>query len=182
MSTDRTLSICAILVSVLALCISLWQGVVAREHNRLSVSPKLIGTPALEGKGGKNGLYLSNVGLGPAIVQQAKLVVNEREFDFTKNPWPEILSVVGVERLCFSTSWLPVGSTVKSQEVVSLLSVTRADLGACYLEAMKLISGNEIAIEIKYESMYGEPSAISNIVSLGKKDFNFSKLIGAEAN
>lgn len=40
----------------------------AQKHNRVSVAPLLQLTPYAEGKTGKNGIYLSNVGLGPAVI------------------------------------------------------------------------------------------------------------------
>ncbi len=177
MVTDRILSISAISISALALIVALWQGVVSREHNRLSVKPTILVASALEGKGGKNGIYISNAGLGPGIINKAILIVNNLEFDLTKNSWPTILKQIGLQPICFSQSWLPVGSTIIASEEVALIKVTRADLGACYLEAVKLVSKNSVEIKIEYESMYGEVFLYSNIATLGKDDFNFSKMI-----
>lgn len=182
MKTEKIVGACAIFISVLALMVSIWQGMVAREHNRLSVTPKLISTPQLEGKGGKNGIYLSNVGLGPAFIQKAYLRVNGKQYNLGANPWPHALEEVGLKSLCFATSWLPSGAALKSQEEVALIAVTRADLGACYLEAMKLISSNEISINIIYESMYGVSGEVNSDVSLGRNDFNFSKLVMPDTN
>ena len=178
MSSDKILSVCAIIISVIALFVSIWQGVVTREHNKLSVKPNFLVAPILQGKGGKNGIYLSNAGLGPGIISEAKLVINDEEFDLKKNSWPEVLKKINIKPICFSTSWLPAGSALKSSKEVPLISITRGDLGACYIEVMKLIVNNDLKIKINYSSMYGEQDVILTNVSMEKDDFNFSKMLG----
>ena len=137
MSSDKIVSFCAIVISVIALFVSIWQGVLTREHNKLSVKPNFLIAPVLEGKGGKNGIYLSNAGLGPGIISDAKLIINDEEFDFKKNPWLDVFKKINVKPICFSTSWFPAGSALKSSEEVPLISMTRADLAACYMEVIK---------------------------------------------
>jgi hypothetical protein len=56
----------AVLISIIAAVFAWKQVEISRTHNQLSVMPILQITPYLEGKGGRNGLYLSNDGLGPA--------------------------------------------------------------------------------------------------------------------
>ena len=182
MKSEKIVNFCAILVSVIALTVSIWQGVVTREHNRLSVKPNFLVTPMLEGKGGKNGIYISNAGLGPGIITGAKLIVNNEEFDFKKNVWPDILIKLGVAPICFATSWLPNESALMASEEKSLISITRADLGACYLEVIKLVVKNKINVEVRYKSMYGEVDILSASATISKDDFNFSKMFGINLN
>lgn len=177
LNTDRILSLSAILISAVALIVAIWQGAVSREHNRLSVKPNILLVPVLEGKGGKNGIYITNAGLGPGIIKRAILKINDTEFDLTKNTWPEILKQIGIKPICFSQSWLPVGSTIMAAEEVALIKVTREELGACYLEAVKLITKRSIKITIHYLSMYKEDFTYSGSTVLDKDDFNFSKMI-----
>lgn len=97
--------------AVLALCISVfaaffaWKQVeVAQVHNRLSVAPLLHITPYAEGKTGRNGLYVANVGLGPAVITEFS--VKSLDFlasGFESDRWSELLVKAGINPLCFAT-------------------------------------------------------------------------------
>jgi hypothetical protein len=153
----------AVLISISA-AVFAWQQVeIGRTHNRLSVVPIIQITPYLEGKNGRNGLYLSNDGLGPAIikgfsVRSGGVVAN----GFESDRWAEILATTAANPACFATGW-PKGETALRAGVeVPLVYATKAE-GAeiCLLELVKLVGGNAIEISVDYESIYGEPKHLS---------------------
>lgn len=153
----------AVCISVLA-AVFAWQQVeLGRQHNRLSVLPLLQITPYMEGKGGRNGLYLSNDGLGPALIKGFSVVssgVTARGFESDR--WAEVLATTEANPSCFTTAW-PKGETIVRPGVeLPMVITTKADgMEACYAELIKLVGGKPIEIEVQYESIYGEKKMLS---------------------
>ncbi len=90
--------IVALFIALVALVVAIWQGVVMRRHNRLSVKPHLyfsihsaLGEPA--------GLRVTNGGLGPAIIKSFSLGVDNKWIDDTeKGGWVEASKLLGAEK------------------------------------------------------------------------------------
>jgi hypothetical protein len=100
------ISLSAVAISLFALALSWWQLEVGREHNRLSVKPLVVITPHLEGPGGRNGVYLSNQGLGPAVLKSMKVVVAGQSFEgLGKSRWKEILKAADTDPFCYALGW-----------------------------------------------------------------------------
>ncbi len=72
MTNTDIIAVSAVCVALLALVTSLWQAVIARRHNRLSVRPFILATSGVV-KNGFATLEVSNNGVGPAIIQCMKL-------------------------------------------------------------------------------------------------------------
>jgi hypothetical protein len=151
-------AVIAVLISIAAVFFAWKQVDVSQTHNRLSVVPLLQITPYLEGKAGKNGLFLSNDGLGPAIIKGFSVrsggVVAE---GFSSDRWREVIATTSANPDCFGTGW-PKGETVlKAGTEVPLVFGTRAaESDACLIDVVKLIGGKPIEISIEYQSVYGE--------------------------
>ena len=82
MSLSRKLSIEMILgifgtfIALCALGLSIWQAQATLRHNHVSVEPRLSIYFSNDAKKGKFGLYVTNNGLGPAYIDQFRLLVN----------------------------------------------------------------------------------------------------------
>ncbi len=152
----------AVPISIIAAVFAWWQVELTQKHNRLSVRPILQVTPYLEGKDGKNGLYLSNDGLGPAIIKSFTArsggIIAE---GFGADRWHELIAQTAANPNCFKTGW-PKGETaIKAGDVLPMFVVAPGEGSAlCQLELVKLVGGSAIEIEIKYESMYEESSVL----------------------
>lgn len=161
----------AVLISIFAAGFAWEQVNVSRIHNQKSVAPILQITPYMEGKGRRNGLYISNDGLGPAIikdfsVKSGSIVAN----GFSSDRWAEVLATTIANPICFATAW-PKGETViRAGTEAPLIYITNAE-GAdlCMLELIKLIGGNPIQITIDYESLYGEKLHLSGDSKISSK-------------
>lgn len=71
----------AIVISVFALVVTLWQAYVMRRHNKLSVRPLLV-TAEQEKTNGNTGYFLfelENCGVGPAIIKNFILLDGDKE-------------------------------------------------------------------------------------------------------
>jgi hypothetical protein len=82
-----------------------YQSGITRQHNELSVKPTLRFVPYLEGDGRRNGIYIANVGLGPAEVTGLKLVVAGQHYDLMeKGSHRTVLRTVKANLFCFAES------------------------------------------------------------------------------
>jgi hypothetical protein len=166
------------IAAVLALCISVaaalfaWEQVeVSRLHNRLSVAPILHVTPHAEGKSGRNGLYISNVGLGPALLKAFKVSSgSEVAQGFESDRWVELLAAADINPACFATGWPRSDTAIKAGDELPLIFLTKSEgVDGCYGELVKLIGGNGVDISITYESVYGEQKKILGSSKINSK-------------
>ena len=162
-SVQNVVAVLALVISIVA-AIFTWQQVeISRVHNRLSIAPILHVTPYAEGKSGRSGIYVSNVGLGPAIIKEFSVKAGGIVASgFESDQWPDVLTAVGTNPFCFATGWPKADSAVKAGEELLLVSITKAEgMDFCYAEAIKLIGGQGVNISIRYESIYRESRYIS---------------------
>jgi hypothetical protein len=76
------ISTLALIISVGALIVSTLQYRVVRKHYRLSVRPHVNFTFILEGgTAERNGIYLANLGLGPAIIKALSVEVGGKSYN-----------------------------------------------------------------------------------------------------
>lgn len=160
LATVRLLTTTLPLLISTAAAVFAWQQVeVGKDHNRRSVRPVLQVTPYVEGKGGRNGIYISNDGLGPAVLKGFAVgfdgqLVEKSELD----RWASVLQAHGLNALCFATAWPRSGTVLKAGVDIPLLRVTSAQgPNDCALQMLKLISDRPLDIQIDYESIYAEP-------------------------
>ncbi|MCA0177976.1 MAG: hypothetical protein LCH73_17085 [Proteobacteria bacterium] len=156
------LSVSAVAISVVALLLSWYQLDVGRRHNQLSVRPLLLLTPHLEGPTGRNGLYLSNQGLGPAILRDIRVTVGEQSFEgLGKSKWREVLIALDSDPNCFALAWPQEQSALKIGEEIALLSPTKAGILSCGVATMVLLTQRRFTVDIQYESLYGDSHTLS---------------------
>jgi len=146
---ERSTSITALIVSVFAIGLSLWQGFISREHNKLSLAPYLQVSPKLVG-GKESGLYIENAGTGTAFIKSVNINVDGKTFDLTKNSWSDLFEYIKVNPICYKKRWLKVGSAIRAGNEVVLISMTDADLPLCVLSAIKFLTTPEMRLSISY--------------------------------
>ena len=157
-SYSNIASTIALVASILAVIFSWQQNNITEEHNRLSVKPILQITPMVEGDNKRNGLYLSNVGLGPAIIKGFEVRTKSHNISgFESDKWDIVLKAVSLRADCFATGWPTDNATVKADDEIPLLSITNSDnRDRCLLEMIGLVGGEEINITVTYQSIYGD--------------------------
>lgn len=157
-------------IALLALAISLiavwftWKQVeISQTHNRLSVTPILQLTPYLEGVGKRNGLYLTNDGLGPALIKTFSVTLRgDRTEGFESDRWGEIVTSLKLTPECFGHAWPRNETTISAGVEIPLIFVTNASgKEFCFLEAVQMFGGEPILIELEYESIYGDRKTVS---------------------
>jgi len=171
---EQVVAVLAFLISIVALFFAWKQVEISQEHNRLSVTPMLKVTPYAEGKPGRNGIYLTNVGLGPAIIKEFSVRTgNVVASGLESAQWSEILTAAGINPHCFALAWPRADEAIKAGDELLLLSVTKAEgFDICLAELLKLIGGQGVNISIRYESFYGESRHVSESSQIKSKAVN----------
>lgn len=157
--TDQNwLPIAATFISMAAAFFSWQQLEVSRDHNRRSLRPVLQLTPWAEGEGGKNGLYLTNEGGGPAFLTNIEVHAGQHVFaGLGRDEWAAALNAISVNNKCFGGGWPQPATALRAGFDRELLRLKRS-VGdpACFTEMVKLAGGPGLKIAIEYESIYGE--------------------------
>ena len=74
MDCNFIISVCSIIIALAALITTIWQGLITRKHNRLSVKP--IGDILANNFEDKIDVILENKGTGPLIIKSFRAIVN----------------------------------------------------------------------------------------------------------
>jgi hypothetical protein len=161
-SPERLISLSALAVAFGALCVSFWQLDMAKQHNVLSVRPYLMVTPHLAGANGKNGLYLTNEGIGLGILTSLSVSVSGRVYaGLGKNQWPKILHDMGLEPLCFSIGWPTKVAALRPGMEIEILGKSKLFNSGCELALATFLTTKDVSIELRYTSLYEEEHKFS---------------------
>jgi len=148
---STVIAICATVIAVASLVVSVYEARATRAHNRHSVQPLLVLTTRFP-IGGTAGLRLANSGLGPAKVIGTELILDGVRFgDFSRS---------SIDQLRDKLSVRPHATTLGGQPFLNtdyeefLLSVDPYDPSQ-HREFRELIE-HRLRIEIQYSSLYDE--------------------------
>lgn len=184
MSLSRKLSIEMILgifgtfIALCALGLSIWQAQATLRHNHVSVEPRLSIYFSNDAKKGKFGLYVSNNGLGPAYIDQFRLLVNGKHItDPSLGEWPAYFKALNLNPFCFvyGTPYPKTSLRHGSEEI--LIEKKESGPIECASDVMRLVEAfPNTQIEIKYQSIYGDEFQMVHIPYLLAPKPNNQKL------
>ena len=150
MDANTVVAICATVIAVASLGVSVSESRATRKHNRLSVQP-LLGLTTIFPVGGTAGLRLTNSGLGPARITNTRLMVDGKSRgDFSRPSVDELRSDLSVRPHATTLGGHPFLDTGYEQ---FLLSVDPYD-PSLHTEFRDLIE-RHLQLEIQYDSIYG---------------------------
>lgn len=162
MSIELFLSIIATTIALAAATTTIWQGVLTRSHNRLSVKP-ILRITRVTVKGTNVKILLKNTGFGPAIINSVKYIVDgnvvEEKNSFT--PGNLALSKIGViDSIFIEYKFLAQESLSVGEEQALFKSLDAINEDE---KIARIIKGfDRLMIEIEYESIYGEWFKMNN--------------------
>ena len=151
MNANTVIAVCATVIAVASLAVSVYEARAARTHSRRSVQP-LLGLTTTFPVGGIAGLRLTNSGLGPAKITGTKITLDCRPSgDLTQ---------ASIDKLRDGLSVRPHATTLSGQPFLEtdyeefLLSVDPYDRSQ-HREFRDLVE-RRLGIEIQYASLYDE--------------------------
>lgn len=162
-----TLEGAAFVVSLVAISLTIWEGIATRRHNRLSVRPYIISrkTRDWSPKGMRYRYVLSNTGLGPAIVRELSLTVKGEKVT-GEDPAAEVVKrccgAAGLKYEVNSSSEPSPGYCLKPGEDYLLAEVFFPGLLREKEEELAKTL-DPTGIRFVVESMYGEQSVFTGV-------------------
>lgn len=161
-SLDRTLAICAILISFISLIMFVYQTNIIHNQSRLSVTPRLGFTTSISQSDtlSSYSIIIKNKGIGPAIIDAFKIIykdeIQDTELnDFIIKTYPQLKDFGDF----ILVSNLDEGSTLAPNEKVTLFSYKfKTENREKISTYIGLLNEDELPfnIEIEYSSMYNE--------------------------
>ncbi|MGC4959701.1 hypothetical protein ACLQ2P_41445 [Actinomadura citrea] len=151
MKSGDVIAICAIVVAVVSLGVSIMQGRAVRRHERNSVRP-LLQLHRVVRHSGRTGVRLVNSGLGPAIVTQSMVYLDGARV----GSWDSAIAARMQAELALQFSHVTFNETETLAPGAEkyLLSVKEYDLRT-HSHFHELID-HRIEIQIHYQSLHGE--------------------------
>jgi hypothetical protein len=149
MNASVVVAICATVIAVLSLAVSVSEARATRRHNRISVRPFLELRVGLS-QGSTAGLQLRNAGLGPAVITRTVLTLDDELLgDFGEASVSMLRSKLSV-RPAAVTFRRTILDSDYDQFLLSVESFDRTE----HAEFADLLR-HRLGLQIHYESLYG---------------------------
>jgi len=151
MSVDAITAVCAIVIAVASLAVSIIEARATRKHNRYSVKPALRIIRVKTHEDLRAGLKLRNVGLGPAVIMRTTVTLDGRDvgswdrdsFDLiveSNKPIPKFSTL-------YDNTVIPAGE----EQFLIFIDHFKEGQHAWFWELI----AHRLSIEIRYDSLYG---------------------------
>jgi hypothetical protein len=154
MKPDTVIALAATVIALSAFIVAVWQGIETRNHNRMSVMPR-IRLGFVQSEKTPIRLYMLNSGTGPAVIENFLV---RRDGKLVVSPNPEMLSG-GLAQLGLAGDFffriLYAGDTLTAGETLDIISVTLEDSTDAKVDIL-ISELRRITVECEYASIYGE--------------------------
>lgn len=152
---DRIVSMSAIFISLLTLCVFVYQTTLIHKQQRMSVLPNLqIGN---SGYGSKDfAIVMENTGVGPAIIESVQIQYGGKTFDMDL---PSFLfeHTDKLDSIRFRYSNIGPGQLIPAGRKVEILKSTGDKENAVRLtQALQSLRETDLDLKIVYRSIYDE--------------------------
>ena len=125
-STDWKMitAIAAVAISFIALFFSIYNSYRGRRHDRLSVKPWLHLYKQLH-SGGDTGFYVKNNGVGPAIITDFIIYLDNEMIEKTEeiNRWETVIDICKIPRSALHYNFIPTPFWLPPKEHIDLCSM-----------------------------------------------------------
>jgi hypothetical protein len=154
--TESLISVCAVVIAVASLTVSIVEARAVRRHDRNSVRP-ILQLHRMWNHGGRTGVRLINSGLGPAIVTHSVLRVDSESF----GSWSSAVAHRLHDELAMQFSYVTFNETevLPTGYEKYLLSVKDYDpqIHGPFTDLIR----HRVELDVHYESLYGEKFMIT---------------------
>jgi len=160
------------LIALIALCFSIDQGCETRQYYRLSTVPQIQFYAQLSTTEKDVGVYVDNVGLGPASIKSIIIGINGKYYDISSlNEVVDAAHALGLKGYPFRVRTFFKGTYIKANERCHIIIVpVKAIKNGKALEKIR-DAFSKAEIIVKYESIYGVKFTASQTSQDQKKAF-----------
>ena len=158
---DRITAVSGIFIALCALFISVWQGYLSREHNRLSVMPQLAINLDWHFEN-KSGLFVYNQGLGPARIKRVSIFLDGKLL----HPYKGLQQIgdaliasqekITEQNSLLSAHYLYPGDIIDKSEMVTFLGIPERIIKSDKVNSFNAFFAKRVQVSIEYCSFYDE--------------------------
>ncbi|HEX8922600.1 MAG TPA: hypothetical protein VF766_14090 [Pyrinomonadaceae bacterium] len=156
---ETAIGIAASVIAILAIVVSVWQGVEQRRHNRLSVKPALNFDTDSAVDGTILSVALKNAGTGPAIIKQFTLYIDDRPVPaIDGDVWLPAEKILGLEdpNIHFTDYCYYAGDVMPANETQHIINIDRKDYENLADKEKWKKAISRIKLKVVYASIYEE--------------------------
>lgn len=155
LNSDSLVSITAIVVSVCALFVTIYQTILMREQQSAAVWPKLIIAHGFVENAGDSSFYrlfIRNVGIGPAIIRRVEISYKNQQFtnmvEYARAVWTtELVN----DAVAYDWTELSPDDVIPQGERIYLFDTHRTKFANAIIASRK-----NLQVKVTYTSIYGE--------------------------
>jgi hypothetical protein len=150
---ESVTAVAATFTALAALAIAVWDNVQAREHNRLSVAPRL--TIDMTQQNSTTSITVRNDGVGPALVRRMDVRFSDPGGVIESQTWPEVAARFSEAGHPVGATWqFTAGDAIGVDRGFTLFCVSAGEGPAAGPSVGDLIA--RLGVRIEYESIYGD--------------------------
>jgi S-formylglutathione hydrolase FrmB len=156
LNSSDVIAICAVIVAVSALAVSIWQAWLMRQYQVLSVKPHLdVSLSASQTNGNAFVVYFPNAGVGPAFIESIEVRLgNVKQSIQTENDIRTLIGLlVNTNELKYSFQIVDENSAISSGDRIDFLSVSASNDPSILTQLRSTLRKAEI--EVRYSCLYG---------------------------
>ena len=157
---DRAISYGAGIIAILSFALSIWQGWIGRQHNKLSVRPVITISEEFIGSDA-DGLSIANSGAGVAFIEKVYIYVDGKLMgEMNQDWWARAKATGGItQSMPVHYNWLLPGAIVEtgpSKALLITLKDNRLDPDYASRQPFERFVKKRLAFQIAYTSLYEE--------------------------
>ncbi|MGL6260807.1 hypothetical protein [Vibrio sp. WXL210] len=152
------IDILALVVAVIALGLTIWQGLTQIEHNKISVEPRFTSYFSNHMNDGQWGVYILNNGMGTGFVKQLEVLVDGRVVpEHPLGQFYSALSELNLNPSCFIIAAPRSGDSFQINKQEILIESNPQRSNDCNTDNLLLMQYQKSRLDYKLivESLYG---------------------------
>lgn len=160
---QKVFNLASLVVAASALGLSLWQGYVQRQHNHVSLEPRVNAYFQSNESLGVTGLYIVNNGMGPGYVEEIKVFVDGKLIARSSQDqvwlFGSVLKPLGISSLsCISVAGPRPNDSLKVGEEAQLIALGKGTGNECLMAKQDLIKTEWYRLDFTLilKSIYGD--------------------------
>ncbi len=140
-------------VAVCALATAVWSSYLTRQHNKLSVVPRLKAAYRFRHAVNFYGIRIINSGLGPAWVTSEDLILDGTPVPRSHQGWMDALRTAGLNPEDWAMTRILIGTVIRPDEELWIFRAqTLPDSANAIIRCF-----NRLELHVNYSSLYSEP-------------------------
>lgn len=160
---QKIFNVASLAVAASALGLSLWQGYIQRQHNHVSLEPRVNAYFQSNDSLGVTGLYIVNNGMGPGYVEGIEVYVDGKFIARSSRDqvwlFSSALEPLGISSIaCIEVAGPRPNDSLKVGEEIQLIAVGKGSVSECLLARLELLNvdWSRFDFNLVLKSIYGD--------------------------